>query len=176
MIGAPFIRVPPHPVTARAGARVVLHCLAEGDPPPKIYWHSNRAGRLDKLGTNSIYMNKNEILVNKNMFSLQLFEDHKLKMPHPGHNYKVYDNGTLEFISVEKDDEAGYKCKAKNMYGVANSSMVEVVVESPPQIMESPENIHVTHGEKLELQCSATGDPPPIISWLKNGLQVTSLS
>ena len=51
VIGAPFIRVPPDSVTGQVGGNVVLHCLAEGDPIPKIYWHSNRAGRLEKRGT-----------------------------------------------------------------------------------------------------------------------------
>ena len=39
----PFIRTPPHSVTARTGDSVSLQCLAEGDPNPKIYWISNRS-------------------------------------------------------------------------------------------------------------------------------------
>ena len=46
MIGAPFIRVPPVSVTATLGAVARLECLAAGDPPPKVYWHSDRAGKL----------------------------------------------------------------------------------------------------------------------------------
>ena len=42
VLGMPFIRTPPHSVTARAGDRASLQCLAEGDPSPKIYWISNR--------------------------------------------------------------------------------------------------------------------------------------
>ena len=91
-----------------------------------------------------------------------------------GHNYKIHDNGTLEFMSVDKNDEASYWCKAKNMYGLSNSDEVEVIVESPAKIREAPDNIHVNQGEKLELQCAATGDPAPIISWLRNGHQVLS--
>ena len=118
----------------------MLECHVEGDPVPRIYWHSNRAGKLDKRG----------------------------------HNYRVSDNGTLEFVSIEKDDEAGYWCKAKNMFGVAESDEAEVIVESPTEIVEYPENTHANRGEDLELQCTATGDPAPIITWLKNGHQVTT--
>ena len=101
-------------------------------------------------------------------------EDHLVKLlAKKGHNYKVYDNGTLEFAGIEKQDEADYKCKAKNLYGVAESDEVEVVVEAAAEIKEFPENTEVAEGEKLELQCAATGDPPPIISWLKNGQQVS---
>ena len=87
----------------------------------------------------------------------------------------MFDNGTLEFARIEKQDEADYKCKAKNMYGMAESEEVEVVVEAAAEIKEFPENTEVAEGEKLELQCAATGDPPPIISWLKNGQQVSSV-
>ena len=138
-MGAPFIRVPPVSVTGQLGLEVMLDCLAEGDPPPSISWHSNRAGKLARLG----------------------------------HNYQVLDNGTLHFESIEKQDEADYRCKAKNMYGVAASKEVEVVVEAAAEIKEFPENTHVVQGDKLELQCAATGDPPPIISWLRNGQQVS---
>jgi hypothetical protein len=30
----------------------------------------------------------------------------------------------------------------------------------------------VTRGKELELQCAATGDPPPLIAWYKEGRQV----
>ena len=95
------------------------------------------------------------------------------KLTKQGHNYKVFDNGTLEFTRIEKQDEADYKCKAKNLFGTAESEEVEVVVEAAAEIKEFPENTEVAEGEKLELQCAATGDPPPIISWLKNGQQVS---
>ena len=34
-----------------------------------------------------------------------------------GQNYKILKNGSLEFASLEKGDEGGYKCRARNMYG-----------------------------------------------------------
>ena len=86
--------------TAKLGDTVSLSCLAEGDPSPKVYWHSNRAGKLARQG----------------------------------HNYKTYDNGTLTFAQIEKQDEADYKCKAKHMYGTASSKYVEIVVEAGAEI------------------------------------------
>eukprot|EP00090_Calanus_glacialis_P001913 TRINITY_DN11429_c0_g1_i1.p1 TRINITY_DN11429_c0_g1~~TRINITY_DN11429_c0_g1_i1.p1 ORF type:complete len:925 (-),score=149.21 TRINITY_DN11429_c0_g1_i1:197-2971(-) len=135
VIGAPFIKIPPVSTTAKLGDTVSLSCLAEGDPSPKVYWHSNRAGKLARQG----------------------------------HNYKTYDNGTLTFAQIEKQDEADYKCKAKNMYGTASSEYVEIVVEAGAEIKECPESVRVSKGKELELQCAATGDPAPIISWLKDG-------
>ena len=94
------------------------------------------------------------------------------KLARQGHNYKTYDNGTLTFAQIEKQDEAQYKCKAKNMYGTASSEYVEVVVEAGAEIKECPESVRVSKGKELELQCAATGDPAPIISWLRDGKPV----
>ena len=95
------------------------------------------------------------------------------KLARQGHNYKTYDNGTLAFTQIEKQDEAKYKCKAKNIYGAASSEYVEIVVEAGAEIKECPESVHVSKGKELELQCAATGDPAPIISWLRDGKPVS---
>lgn len=139
VIGAPFIRVPPVPVTVKLGDGAHLSCLVEGDPPPKVSWHSNRAGKL----------------------------------ANQGHNYKTLSNGTLAFAQVEKQDEAGYRCKARNMYGTASSDYVDMVVEAGAEIKEWPDSLRIAKGKELELQCAATGDPAPIISWLKDGKPVS---
>ena len=81
VIGKPFIRTPPHAVTARVGGAAVLGCGAEGDPAPAISWVSSRAGRLASSG----------------------------------HNYEVRGDGSLAFSSVEKEDEAGYRCRARSV-------------------------------------------------------------
>ena len=60
------------------------------------------------------------------------------------------------------------------MYGEAVSEEAELRVEAPPRIVEAPDSVTAARGAELELQCSATGDPPPIISWLKDGHQVRS--
>ena len=39
-------------------------------------------------------------------------------------------------------------------------------------IVEAPDIIRAPFGTSYELQCVATGDPPPLISWLKNGIMV----
>ena len=39
-------------------------------------------------------------------------------------------------------------------------------------IVEAPDIIRAPFGTSYELQCVATGDPPPLISWLKDGRMV----
>lgn len=39
--------------------------------------------------------------------------------------------------------------------------------------MEYPEVVRKSYGSPMDLQCAATGDPPPLISWLKGGTPVS---
>ena len=40
------------------------------------------------------------------------------------------------------------------------------------KIVEHPDVIHREYGAAVDLQCTATGDPPPLISWMKGGRPV----
>jgi len=52
VIGKPFIKMPPISTTVKLSETVSLTCLVEGDPPPKVYWHTSRSGKLTKVGHN----------------------------------------------------------------------------------------------------------------------------
>ena len=67
-----------------------------------------------------------------------------------GHNYKTGENGSLTFGPVEKQDEADYRCKAKNLYGTAVSDYARLTVEAGAEIMESPDSSRVQQGEKVK--------------------------
>ena len=43
------------------------------------------------------------------------------------------------------------------------------------KIVEHPDVIHRELGAAVDLQCTATGDPPPLISWMKGGRPVRNL-
>ena len=40
------------------------------------------------------------------------------------------------------------------------------------QIVQYPEVVREAPGTPKDMQCTATGDPPPLISWLKDGTPV----
>ena len=51
---------------------------------------------------------------------------------------------------MEKQDEADYRCKAKNLYGTAVSDYARLTVEAGAEIMESPDSSRVQLGEKVK--------------------------
>ncbi|XP_075048362.1 protein turtle homolog A isoform X1 [Mixophyes fleayi] len=75
-------------------------------------------------------------------------------------------------IAMGNDDALGtYTCTPYNSYGTAGMSLPTVVIlKDPPTFTEVPKNEYFQDvGRELVVPCSATGDPPPVISWTKLG-------
>ena len=80
--------------------------------------------------------------------------------------------GSLTILSTVKGDGGTYACEASNPLGMSRAEVYLVVVnllrftEKPSgPILEIP-------GVDITLPCSAEGDPPPVISWKKDGGQL----
>ncbi|XP_032434339.1 hemicentin-1 [Xiphophorus hellerii] len=76
----------------------------------------------------------------------------------------------LQLPDVAHSDEGLYSCVASNQAGSSTKSFNLTVLE-PPKISRSssPEELTIPVNSPLELECSASGVPPPTISWLKDG-------
>uniref|UniRef100_A0A087YHW1 Cell adhesion molecule-related/down-regulated by oncogenes n=1 Tax=Poecilia formosa TaxID=48698 RepID=A0A087YHW1_POEFO len=76
----------------------------------------------------------------------------------------------LQLPDVIRSDEGLYSCVASNQAGSSTKSFNLTVLE-PPKISRSssPEELTIPVNSPLELECSASGVPPPTISWLKDG-------
>ncbi|XP_059091496.1 tyrosine-protein kinase transmembrane receptor Ror2-like isoform X1 [Tigriopus californicus] len=85
------------------------------------------------------------------------------------HNYRIHKNGSLIFRSVEKSDESKYGCVAKNSAGKDESGFVQLNVDAKVEIVKCPDVVREKYGTPIDLQCAAIGDPPPLITWLKEG-------
>lgn len=83
-----------------------------------------------------------------------------------------YNNGTLQMSNVRKSDSDTYFCSAVNVLGTEERRVLLVVASLPRFSVKPPARVVVTEGDTLTLNCSATGDPRPIISWKRYGAQV----
>ncbi|XP_039213555.1 hemicentin-1 isoform X2 [Crotalus tigris] len=82
----------------------------------------------------------------------------------------------LQIPHAQVSDSAQYTCQATNEAGVAEK-IFQVDVYVPPIIegvSETIQNKQVVVGSSLMLECNAAGNPPPLLTWLKNGVPVTA--
>ena len=80
-----------------------------------------------------------------------------------------YNNTALEISDVRKIDSDTYFCSAVNLLGNVERKTLLVVVSLPVFTVKPPGKVFAAIGDTLTLNCSATGDPRPVISWKRQG-------
>ncbi|CAL8341553.1 unnamed protein product [Arctogadus glacialis] len=88
----------------------------------------------------------------------------------------ILDNGSLKIHNLQREDAGQYRCVARNSFGMAFSKPVSILVQAPARILRVPEEQRVAYGAQVSLECHATGNPVPSISWLENGDTVSGAS
>ena len=78
---------------------------------------------------------------------------------------RVQSNSSVIKISdVRKADSDNFICTATNLLGSAVQKTLLVVVSLPRLTIKPPAKVVAGPGDTLTLNCSATGDPQPVIS------------
>ena len=80
-----------------------------------------------------------------------------------------YNNTALQISDVRKVDSDWYICSAVNLLGNVERKTLLVVISLPKFIVKPPAKVSARTGDTLTLNCSATGDPRPVISWKRQG-------
>jgi len=83
-----------------------------------------------------------------------------------------YNNSALQILRLRKEDSDTYFCSAVNLLGSVERKTFLVVVSFPRFTGKPPARVVAYSGDTLRLNCSATGDPQPVISWKKQGGQL----
>ncbi|XP_042365393.1 muscle, skeletal receptor tyrosine-protein kinase [Plectropomus leopardus] len=88
----------------------------------------------------------------------------------------ILDYGALKIHNIQKEDAGQYRCVARNSFGLAFSKPVTIEVQAPARILRVPKEKRVAYGSQISLECNATGNPIPTITWLENGNTITGAS
>ena len=80
-----------------------------------------------------------------------------------------YNNSSLQLLNARKIDSDWYICSATNLLGNFERKTLVMIVSHPRFTVKPPLSIFAGIGDTLTLNCSATGDPRPVISWRKQG-------
>uniref|UniRef100_UPI00398EE55D hemicentin-1-like n=1 Tax=Pristiophorus japonicus TaxID=55135 RepID=UPI00398EE55D len=82
----------------------------------------------------------------------------------------------LQVNGAQVSDAGRYTCRARNIAGTVEKSY-KMQVYVPPSIdggLGRPLKSKAKVGHSLTLRCSSSGYPPPVLSWLKDGVPLTS--
>ncbi|MGH0173029.1 UNVERIFIED_CONTAM: hypothetical protein FKN15_020671 [Acipenser sinensis] len=82
------------------------------------------------------------------------------------------DGSTLSIIGVQTADIGKYTCVATNLAG-EEDRIFNLNVYVPPSIQSNgkiPDELTAILDSSINIECVATGSPPPQLNWLKNGL------
>uniref|UniRef100_A0A673C3Q5 Protogenin homolog b (Gallus gallus) n=1 Tax=Sphaeramia orbicularis TaxID=375764 RepID=A0A673C3Q5_9TELE len=131
-------QIHPVPMMVTEGSVARFSCAVTSNPPATITWELNQS-------------------------TLPLETDRITVLP----------NGVLQIHNVQLEDAGQYRCVATNIGNRLESREATLTVNQGagpkprqrPRIIAGPQNITVSLHQTVVLECMATGNPWPIISW-----------
>ncbi|XP_027696149.1 peroxidasin homolog isoform X2 [Vombatus ursinus] len=86
----------------------------------------------------------------------------------------VLSSGTLRISGVALHDQGQYECQAVNIVGSQRVAVhLTVQPRVTPVFASVPRDMTVEVGTNVQIPCSSQGEPMPVITWNKDGVQVT---
>ncbi|XP_064160473.1 basement membrane-specific heparan sulfate proteoglycan core protein-like isoform X1 [Anguilla rostrata] len=81
-------------------------------------------------------------------------------------NVKIGPDGSVITVVRSRPSNQGtYRCSASNLFGITQS-LASLIVKEPPRVTVTPKGVVVVKaGEPINLECKATGEPRPSVSW-----------
>ncbi|XP_062314893.1 basement membrane-specific heparan sulfate proteoglycan core protein isoform X7 [Osmerus eperlanus] len=90
---------------------------------------------------------------------------HSTNQPLPD-NVKVGPDGSVITIANARPSNKGtYRCVASNLFGITQSIVSLIVKESPVASVTPLGPVRVRLGEPINLECQASGEPRPSVTW-----------
>ncbi|XP_051047711.1 roundabout homolog 2 isoform X9 [Phodopus roborovskii] len=145
-VAPPQFVVRPRDQIVAQGRTVTFPCETKGNPQPAVFWQKEGSQNL-------------------------LFPNQPQQ---PTSRYSVSPTGDLTITNIQRSDAGYYICQALTVAGSilakAQLEVTDVLTDRPPPIiLQGPINQTLAVDGTALLKCKATGDPLPVISWLKEG-------
>ncbi|XP_047379728.1 probable oxidoreductase PXDNL isoform X4 [Sciurus carolinensis] len=192
---SPRITFEPQDVEVTSGHTVYFTCRAEGNPKPKIIWiHNNNSLDLEddtrlNMFDDGTLMIRNTRESDQGVYQCMarnsageaktqnaMLRYHSL----PGRQlpledrHTVLSSGTLRIDRAAQHDEGQYECQAVSPLGVKMVSVqLTVKPKALPVFTRLPQDARVDVGKNINISCHAQGEPQPVITWSKAGIQIT---
>ncbi|XP_034512712.1 roundabout homolog 2 isoform X6 [Ailuropoda melanoleuca] len=145
-VAPPQFVVRPRDQIVAQGRTVTFPCETKGNPQPAVFWQKEGSQNL-------------------------LFPNQPQQ---PNSRCSVSPTGDLTITDIQRSDAGYYICQALTVAGSilakAQLEVTDVLTDRPPPIiLQGPANQTLAVDGTALLKCKATGDPLPVISWLKEG-------
>ncbi|XP_068126610.1 roundabout homolog 2 isoform X7 [Hyperolius riggenbachi] len=145
-VAPPQFVVRPRDQIVAQGRTVTFPCETKGNPQPAVFWQKEGSQNL-------------------------LFPNQPQQ---PNSRYSVSPTGDLTISNIQRSDAGYYICQALTVAGSilakAQLEVTDVLTDRPPPIiLQGPANQTLAVDGTALLKCKATGEPMPVISWLKEG-------
>ncbi|XP_034151976.1 basement membrane-specific heparan sulfate proteoglycan core protein isoform X5 [Esox lucius] len=75
------------------------------------------------------------------------------------------DGSVLTISGVRSSNQGTYRCVASNLFGITQSIVSLIVRESPVAVVTPQGPVRVRVGEPINLECQASGEPRPSVTW-----------
>lgn len=86
----------------------------------------------------------------------------------PTQNKTNVRHGQLSIENTDKKDSGLYKCTASNKLGQDSAVTQLNVVELPQFTVRPPAQSKILTAKNITVPCQATGDPQPVVTWVKS--------
>ncbi|XP_051914453.1 basement membrane-specific heparan sulfate proteoglycan core protein isoform X3 [Hippocampus zosterae] len=81
-------------------------------------------------------------------------------------NVKVGPDGSvITIVNAQPMNHGAYRCVASNPFGITHTIISLIVKESPVATVTPVGPVHIRVGEPINLECQASGEPRPSVSW-----------
>lgn len=135
-------------VTVNLGGKVDLECKVEGHPEPQVTWFLPSDVRMAAA-------------------SVSMPSQRRVVVDH---------QGTLHISQASYSDSGIYMCRGSSTAGTDTVVVRLYVLALPPTIQQTQrENLTVSEGSNVYIDCTAVGAPKPVIRWITpDAIQLTA--